>query len=77
MHRSYKKIVILIGNINLVTVVTIQQYKDNDNDNVVHITRPRDLYVGIYMSAWYNLTPISNKSRPQCSKIDNFISKPF
>ena len=47
MHRSYKKIVILIGNINLVTVVTIQQYKDNDNDNVVHITRPRDLYVGI------------------------------
>ena len=30
MHRSYKKIAILIANINLVTVVTIQQYKDND-----------------------------------------------
>ena len=50
MHQSYKKIVILIANINLVTVVTIQQYKDNDNDNdnVVHITRLRDLCTHTY-----------------------------
>ena len=49
MHRSYKKIVILIANINLVTVVTIQQYKDNDNDNDNdNITRPCDLCMHIY-----------------------------
>ena len=48
MHRSYKKIVILIANINLVNVVTIQQYKDNDIDNVVHITRLHDLCMHIY-----------------------------
>ena len=44
MHQLYKKIAILIANINLVTVVTIQQYKDNDgskdlviNNTVMHI----------------------------------------
>ena len=36
MHRSYKKMAMLIANINLVTVVTIQkQYKDNDNSKDV------------------------------------------
>ena len=33
MHQSYKKIAMLIANINLVTVVTIQKNNTKTNDN--------------------------------------------